>query len=125
MLEPIVRINNARNSSVTTVGEIKRKLPTHFVGKLGVKERANPGPSTFWNGNEDGIATGELAGAAAEVPSHCGIKLVAVRCRSSVHDGRCLSRCRLATDVPPLLCQIGAIGYIYIPLIFGGVLAST
>ena len=26
---------------------------------------------------------------------------------------------------PALLCQIGAIGYIYIPLIFGGVLAST
>src|SRR5437762_5136262 len=70
MLEPIVRVNNARNSGVTTVGEIKRKLPAHFVGKIGVKERANPGPSTFWNGNEDGVATGKLAGATAEVPSH-------------------------------------------------------
>ena len=57
-------------STVATVGQIKRKLPAQFVGKIGVKECANPGPPAFGNGNEGGVATGKLAGAAAEVPSH-------------------------------------------------------
>src|SRR6266481_3767238 len=112
MLETVVRVNNAWNSSVATVGQIKRKLPAQFVGKIGVEERADPCPPAFGNGNEDSVATGKLAAAAAEVPSHGGTNLVAVRRRSSGHDKRCLSRCRQATDVPPLLCQIGAIGYI-------------
>jgi len=70
MLEAIVRVNDARNSSVATVGQIKRKLPAQLVGKIGVKECAYPGPPAFGNGNEDGVATGKLAGAAAQVPSH-------------------------------------------------------
>jgi hypothetical protein len=77
MLEPIMRVNNTRNPSVTTVGEIKRKLPAQFVGKIGVKECADPGPPAFGNGNKDSVATGKLAGAAAEVPSHDAINLIA------------------------------------------------
>ena len=77
MLEAIVRVNNARDSRLAAVSEIKRKLPAQFVGKIGVKECACPGSPAFGNGNKDGVATGELAGAAAEVPSHSSIKLVA------------------------------------------------
>jgi len=70
MLEPIVGIYNAWSSSVATVGQIQRKLPAQFVRKIGVKECADPGPAAFGNGNKDGVATGKLAGPAAEVPSH-------------------------------------------------------
>jgi hypothetical protein len=83
MLEPIVRVNNARNSGITTIGEIKRKLPAYFVGKIRVKECANPGPSTFWNRNDDGIATGKLTGATAEIPSHDATNLIMQEYRSS------------------------------------------
>src|SRR5882762_4829145 len=116
----VVRVNNARNSSVATVSQIKRKLPAQFVGKIGVKECADPGPPALGNGNEDSVAAGKLAGAAAEVPSHSGINLVAVRCRSSVRDKRCFSPSPLATGAPPLLCQIGPIGYIYFLSYFRG-----
>src|SRR4029077_8655970 len=75
ILETIVRVNNARNSSVATVGQIKRKLPAQFVGKIGVEECADPGPPALGDGNENSVATGKLAGAAAEVPSHSGISL--------------------------------------------------
>src|SRR5207248_972591 len=91
MLEAIMRVNNARNSSVATVGQIKRKLPAQFVGKISVKECADPGPPALGDGNEDSVAAGKLTGAAAEVPTHNGINLVALRCRSSGHDKRCLS----------------------------------
>src|SRR6476659_3812484 len=120
MIETIVRANYAWTSSVATVGQIKRKWPAQFVGEIGVKECAYPCSPALGDGNKDGVAPRKLAGAAAEVPSHGGTNLVAVRCRSSGDDKRCLSRCRLATDVPSLLCQTGAIDYICIPSYFRG-----
>ena len=65
MLEEIVRVNNARDACVAAVGEIKRKLPAHFVGEIGVEECANPGPPALGDGNEDGVAPGKIVGAAA------------------------------------------------------------
>jgi len=76
MLELVVRVNNARNSRLAPIGESKRKLPALLIGEIGAEEGANPSPSTFGDRNDDGVATGELAGAAAEVPSYGSMNLV-------------------------------------------------
>src|SRR5207248_251874 len=83
MLEAVMRINNPGYSGLAAVGKIERELPAHFVGEIGVKERANPGPSAFGNGNKDGVAAGKLVPTATKIPSHDAINLFASRLRSS------------------------------------------
>ena len=123
MLEPIVRVNNARNSGVATVGQIERKLPAQFVGKISVKECACPCPPALGDGNEDGVATGKLVGAAAEVPSH-GRSTYSRNPGGRAVTGSSSFQTAVGEGCAILLCEIGPIGYI-ICHIFGGVLAST
>ena len=59
------------------VNSLRALTYSNFVGEIGIEECACPGPSAFGNGNDDGIAAGKLAGAAAEVPSHGATNLVA------------------------------------------------
>jgi hypothetical protein len=69
VLETIVRVNNPGDFRPAMIGNIKRKWLVGPLAKIGAQKCAQPCPSTFGDGKDDGVAVGEICGATTEIPS--------------------------------------------------------
>ena len=49
---------------------LERELAAIAFTKISVKKCANPGPSAFWDGEDDRLASGKLGRATAEISAH-------------------------------------------------------
>src|SRR6516162_9482389 len=67
MLKQIMRVDDARNGKIDITLRLEREIAFVPLAKIGAEKCAHPGPTTFRNGKENGIAARQLARATTEI----------------------------------------------------------